>query len=299
MSWFVRGRQRLALLVGAGVLSLLSTLSPTLAAGTENDALAQQIVADINGDRAAAGLSGLTVDPRLSAIAQARAQYMLAEGFFSHCVGNEADTSCTQTGYDFPGRAEAAGVDVNKAGTTWEENLALNNYGAGTAASQTNQAWLNSPEHRANIMGGAVTYTGVAAVCCFTGVINGQTVPASAGVYIYVQEFTGGPGATPPAGGVPAASSGCRFVLGFATIAADLPQVVGGCAGDEQHNPANGDALQHTTTGGLLVWRKADNWTAFTDGYHTWINGPYGLAERLNTQRFTWEANPAGLPVVS
>jgi hypothetical protein len=58
-----------------------------------------------------------------------------------------------------------------------------------------------------------------------------------------------------------------------------------------------GDAIQHTT-GGLLVWRKLDNWTTFTDGFHTWVNGPYGLQERLNDQRFGWEANPDGLPVV-
>jgi len=48
----------------------------------------------------------------------------------------------------------------------------------------------------------------------------------------------------------------------------------------------------------LLVWRKLDNWTTFTDGFHTWVNGPYGLQERLNDQRFGWEANPDGLPVV-
>ena len=47
------------------------------------------------------------------------------------------------------------------------------------------------------------------------------------------------------------------------------------------------------TTGGLLVWRKADNWTAFTDGYRTWINGPNGLVQRLNTERFEWEADYA------
>ena len=38
---------------------------------------------------------------------------------------------------------------------------------------------------------------------------------------------------------------------------------------------------------GLLVWRKADNHTAFTDGYRTWVNGPYGLQVRLNTARFS------------
>ncbi|MGI8916717.1 MAG: Kelch repeat-containing protein [Chloroflexota bacterium] len=89
----------------------------------------------------------------------------------------------------------------------------------------------------------------------------------------------------------------CRFILGFQTLHDAIPSIVGDCLDSEQHNPANGDALQHTTKG-LLVWRKADNFTAFTDGYHTWVNGPSGIHERLNTQRFPWETNLGGLPVV-
>jgi hypothetical protein len=38
-----------------------------------------------------------------------------------------------------------------------------------------------------------------------------------------------------------------------------------------------------------MVWRKADNWTAFTDGSTTWISGPNGVQERGNDQRFPWE----------
>jgi hypothetical protein len=95
---------------------------------------------------------------------------------------------------------------------------------------------------------------------------------------------------------VPAAhAADCRFVLGFAALEQMIPQQVGLCLDDEQHNPANGDGLQHTT-GGLLVWRKADNWTAFTDGYRTWINGPHGVQERLNSQRFPWEADAGQYP---
>ena len=98
-----------------------------------------------------------------------------------------------------------------------------------------------------------------------------------------------------PATSTPASAASCSFVLGFKTLHDLIPQQVGDCLDNETYG-ANGDSLQHTT-GGLLVWRKADNWTAFTDGYHTWINGPYGLAERLNTQRFSWEANPDHLPL--
>jgi hypothetical protein len=92
------------------------------------------------------------------------------------------------------------------------------------------------------------------------------------------------------------ATGGCQFILGFATLHGLDPSDIGACT-ENQAFAANGDAQQHTTNG-LMAWRKADNWTAFTNGYMTWINGPNGLASRLNTQRFSWEANPDGLPVV-
>ncbi len=89
-----------------------------------------------------------------------------------------------------------------------------------------------------------------------------------------------------------AAAAECQFVLGFKTLR-DLigHDVVGECLENEHYNHI-GDSVQQTT-GGLLVWRKADNWTAFTDGYRTWINGPTGLVQRLNTERFAWEADYA------
>ena len=84
------------------------------------------------------------------------------------------------------------------------------------------------------------------------------------------------------------AAAECQFVLGFATLR-DLigHEIVGECLENEHYNEI-GDSVQQTT-GGLLVWRKADNWTAFTDGYRSWVNGPNGLEQRLNTERFDWE----------
>ncbi len=97
-------------------------------------------------------------------------------------------------------------------------------------------------------------------------------------------------------------AEGCQFVLGIATLYDMIPDITGRCVDDKGHNLENGDGLRHTVTpqGGtdLLVWRNADNWTAFTDGYHTWVNGPGGLEYRLNSQRFAWKANPGGLPIV-
>ena len=96
---------------------------------------------------------------------------------------------------------------------------------------------------------------------------------------------------------MPVVAADCQFILGFAALkalidGAEGPDKVGTCLENQRFNPDNGDALQQTT-GGLLVWRKADNWTAFTDGYRTWLNGPHGLQARLNTEQFSWEQPPA------
>jgi hypothetical protein len=89
----------------------------------------------------------------------------------------------------------------------------------------------------------------------------------------------------------------CRFVLGFATLHTLIAPIVGSCLEDEHHDPTTGDGLE-STTNGLLVWRKADNVTAFTDGSQTWVNGPLGLQVRLNSQRFFWEQSPEHLAIV-
>ena len=92
----------------------------------------------------------------------------------------------------------------------------------------------------------------------------------------------------------PAAATGdCQFVLGFATLkslidAAEGPDTVGACLENEQFHPIEQEARQQTT-GGLMVWRKVDNWTGFTDGQRTWIHGPEGLQSRLNSELLDWE----------
>ncbi len=85
------------------------------------------------------------------------------------------------------------------------------------------------------------------------------------------------------------------FVLGFRTLAGLIPEVAGVPLENEHHNPSNGDGLQMTSTG-LMVWRKADNWTAFTNGWWTWVNGPYGLQDRPNENRFDWELDASSEP---
>ena len=87
----------------------------------------------------------------------------------------------------------------------------------------------------------------------------------------------------------PVLAQDCGFQLGFKVLHDLIPDVVGDCLENEQHNPATG-ITQQATSDGQLIWRKTDNWTGFTDGQHTWINGPEGLQQRLNTERFDWEA---------
>ena len=79
-----------------------------------------------------------------------------------------------------------------------------------------------------------------------------------------------------------------QFKLGFKALADQIPNVVGVPLESEHYGP-NGDSLQETSNG-LMVWRKADNWTAFTNGSWTWVNGPNGIQDRSNDVRFPWEA---------
>jgi len=51
--------------------------------------------------------------------------------------------------------------------------------------------------------------------------------------------------------------------------------VLGTCLKDEWFD-ADGDAQQQTT-GGILRWRKVDNWTPFTDSEPTWVTTPTGV----------------------
>jgi uncharacterized protein YkwD len=94
--------------------------------------------------------------------------------------------------------------------------------------------------------------------------------------------------AGPLATSISASAADCQFTLGFKTLHDIDATDIGECTANQAY-AANGDAQQPTTRG-LMVWRKADNFTAFTDGAHTWVNGPSGVQERLNSERFSWEA---------
>lgn len=80
----------------------------------------------------------------------------------------------------------------------------------------------------------------------------------------------------------------CTFEQGFKDLHDQIPDVVGDCIMNAQPQPT-GD-VQQRTKNGLLAWRKADNWTAFTNGAMTWINGPFGAQSRPNDELLGWES---------
>jgi hypothetical protein len=247
-------------------LLLFTALAP--AASASADSFEDSVLALANQERASRGLAPLTMASELQNAARGYAGAMASGGFFSH---NGPDGSTPSS------RAEAAGY----GGWTWvAENIAA---GQGSPEAVMG-AWMDSEGHRKNLLDPRAKEIGVGHVHA-GGTRYG---------HYWVQNFGARPGAplaskaiAPPA---PAAANqnGCAFQMGFAALRGQIAGVVGGCIENEHHNPENGDALQRTS-GGLLVWRKSDNFTAFTDGSRTWVNGPYGVQSRLNSERFSWE----------
>jgi uncharacterized protein YjbI with pentapeptide repeats len=85
------------------------------------------------------------------------------------------------------------------------------------------------------------------------------------------------------------AAAACTFQRFAAFVEVLAPDLVGNCV-ENEHLVSSGNIEQHTAQG-LLYWRKCDSLTIFTDGNVTWLNGPDGLASRLNTDPpFDWES---------
>jgi uncharacterized protein YkwD len=90
----------------------------------------QQVL--INQDRGGAGLGPLTWSSCLYNVALSNARRMAAQGYISHANGPNLDLSC--------GLGYQAGENVGY-------------WSAGINDSQLNSMFMNSPDHRANIMG--------------------------------------------------------------------------------------------------------------------------------------------------
>jgi uncharacterized protein YkwD len=104
----------------------------------------QQVLQLANEARASSGLGPLTCDPLMTTVARAHSQDMCDQGYFSHT---------SRDGRSPFDRMREAGVRFGAAG----ENIAQGQ----RSPSEVHTAWMNSPGHRMNILGGAYRRLGV------------------------------------------------------------------------------------------------------------------------------------------
>jgi hypothetical protein len=123
----------MTVVIGLAINSLWSHNTHVL--GASSDFSVSSLLADTNAQRVDDHETALTLDAQLTAAAQAKADDMVAHNYWSH------DSPNGQTPWSF---ITANGYDYAVAG----ENLA---YGFNNA-TDTIAGWMNSPEHRANIL---------------------------------------------------------------------------------------------------------------------------------------------------
>lgn len=157
--WHRRVVVRWLLALGAAIVLLLP--STALAGLTRTEA---SLLREINVVRARHGLRPLRYDGRLQQAARAHSRDMLATGLFRHGA--------------FGSRLQEFDVRARLAG----ENLAWGTGRAGTARGIVT-AWLESPEHRANLLRSSFTRIGVADLA---GVFLG-----AAGAHVVTADFAG------------------------------------------------------------------------------------------------------------
>lgn len=121
---------------------------PNLSSGRSGvqSPLEQRVFDLVNAERARAGISPLTLSPKLVAAAQIHAQDMATLGILGHDLPGVAQPSLIS-------RAQFVGYRYGWLG----ENIAS---GFTDAQSLVN-AWMNSPEHRVNILFPSLTEAGI------------------------------------------------------------------------------------------------------------------------------------------
>jgi hypothetical protein len=108
--------------------------------------VAEQLLAQANESRRQAGVGMLQWDQSLASAALEHCRKMAAEGELAHRYGGEASVE---------GRAAAAGAHFSLI----EENIGLS-----TSSTNLHQGWMNSPEHRQNLLNPSVDHIGIAVV---------------------------------------------------------------------------------------------------------------------------------------
>ena len=128
------------------LLVLLGLLFPALAlpAAAADAKVQDAILQEVNAFRASAGLAPVRLEPRLSRAAEQHSRDMLARNVLSHQGSDGSDP----------------GARIARAGYRWRSYR--ENVGAGYMTMREAVAgWVQSPEHRANLLAPDVTQVGV------------------------------------------------------------------------------------------------------------------------------------------
>ncbi|HMS31084.1 MAG TPA: CAP domain-containing protein [Candidatus Saccharibacteria bacterium] len=142
------------LLVGLQLIYNVKTTGQPKILGYATNVSAQKVVTNLNSLRESQGLKPLSVDQKLNTAASLKAEDMFTNNYWSHDspAGIAPWNWFDQAGYKY----QFAGENLAKDFTTSE--------GVTTA-------WMNSPPHKANVMGSNYENIGVAVV---NGTIKGQ-----------------------------------------------------------------------------------------------------------------------------
>ena len=119
-------------------------VSPASVSGSPSAPVQQQVLALANENRRRGGCDGLTLDRRLIAAANRHAADMARHGYFAHrsLDGRGTDDRVSDAGYEW---------------SRYGENIARGQ----DSPAEVMDGWMNSPEHRENIMDCRFTQMGV------------------------------------------------------------------------------------------------------------------------------------------
>ena len=131
------------------ILALLPACLVVLPGGASAQSLPGQILDLVNTARARSNAPALVAEPRLARAAQGLADAMIRSGQMSH----------TADGRTLAQRAARVGFRYRRLG----ENIAwITSSTPDDLASRFVDMWLESPPHRANLMGASFSQTGIA-----------------------------------------------------------------------------------------------------------------------------------------
>lgn len=149
LAFDTRRAQLLRVIIAVTALFAMLALRP-LAGGAESDpSLERELLALTNTDRTSNGLPALAADRRMIEIARERSDDMVTRSYFSHDIPPDG-----RKVFDL---LLERGVDYETAG----ENIAQNNAARDGTVQFAQQGFMNSPDHRQNILRSAFTSVGI------------------------------------------------------------------------------------------------------------------------------------------